>query len=409
MPQEALTASPVAEQLRRGFRWLRFVPGLETAYRQDQFRLGLPYLRASLGMGALVVAVFALLDRYVLHVVHEPLIEFVRYGVLLPVIVLGLTATFLQDGSRLYRPVVSFLAPIGMVAIVALVLSTWEHGETQPFSALMLATMFVYFLIGLPFLAGLVTNLIAAAAYLGGALTLAMPAQELTYNILMLLLAIAVGAIVAHNVEYARRTVWLESKMLDEVAQRDGLTGIYNRRRFDEHLAQVWQHCVREHRAVTLLLADIDHFKAFNDRYGHQAGDEAMKAVAAVLAQFARRPLDLVARYGGEEFAIMLYDTTQAHAAQVAEQLLQGVRELGIPHQDSSAAPILTISVGVACVLPVARRSSAGLLQLADQALYAAKDGGRNQSQLLHEEYEHMKTGYFRRHAAEAGEPKKGQ
>lgn len=409
MPQEALTASPVAEQLRRGFRWLRFVPGLETAYRQDQFRLGLPYLRASLGMGALVVAVFALLDRYVLHVVHEPLIEFVRYGVLLPVIVLGLTATFLQDGSRLYRPVVSFLAPIGMVAIVALVLSTWEHGETQPFSALMLATMFVYFLIGLPFLAGLVTNLIAAAAYLGGALTLAMPAQELTYNILMLLLAIAVGAIVAHNVEYARRTVWLESKMLDEVAQRDGLTGIYNRRRFDEHLGHVWQHGVREHRSITLLFADIDHFKAFNDRYGHQAGDEAMKAVAAVLAQFARRPLDLVARYGGEEFAIMLYDTTQAHAAQVAEQLLQGVRELGIPHQDSSAAPILTISVGVACVLPVARRSSAGLLQLADQALYAAKDGGRNQSQLLHEEYEHMKTGYFRRHAAEAGEPKKGQ
>ena len=141
----------------------------------------------------------------------------------------------------------------------------------------------------------------------------------------------------------------------------------------------------------------------------HQAGDEAMKAVAAILAEFARRPLDLVARYGGEEFAIVLYDTTQAHAALVAEQLLEEVRGLGIPHQDSSAAPVLTISVGVACVVPVARRSSAGLLQLADQALYAAKDAGRNQSQLLQEEYEHMKTGYFRRHAAAAGGPKKSQ
>ncbi|MSQ92209.1 MAG: hypothetical protein EXR87_04645, partial [Gammaproteobacteria bacterium] len=228
MPQEVLTASPMAEQLRRGFRWLRFRSGLEAVYRLDQFRLGLPYLRASLGFGALMVAVFALLDQYVLHVAHEPLIEFVRYAVLLPAIVLGLTVTFLKDGSRIYRPVVSFLAPIGMVAIVALVLSTWKHGESQPFTELILATMFVYFLIGLPFLAALVANLIAAVAYLGGALMLAMPGQELTYNILMLLLAIAVGAIVAYNVEHARRTVWLESKMLDEAAQRDGLTGIYN-------------------------------------------------------------------------------------------------------------------------------------------------------------------------------------
>ncbi|MSQ92918.1 MAG: GGDEF domain-containing protein [Gammaproteobacteria bacterium] len=200
--------------------------------------------------------------------------------------------------------------------------------------------------------------------------------------------------------------------MLDEAAQRDGLTGIYNRRRFDEHLAHVWQHGVREHRPVTLLLVDLDHFKGFNDRYGHQAGDDAMKAVAAALAQFARRPFDLVARYGGEEFAIVLHDTTQAHAVEVAEQLLEAVRGLGIPHQDSSAATVLTISVGVACVQPVARRSSAGLLQLADQALYAAKDGGRNRMHLLQEEYEHMKTGYFRRHADEAtepGAPKKSQ
>ena len=166
---------------------------------------------------------------------------------------------------------------------------------------------------------------------------------------------------------------------------------------------------MREHRPIALLFADIDHFKAYNDRYGHQAGDEAMKAVATVLTQFARRPLDLVARYGGEEFAIVLHDTTQAHAVQVAEQLLEAVHGLGIPHQDSSAAPVLTISVGVACVQPVARRSSSGLLQLADQALYAAKDAGRNRMHLLQEEYEHMKSGYFRRHAADAGEPKKGQ
>jgi diguanylate cyclase (GGDEF)-like protein len=409
MPQETLTPSPVEEQLRRGFGWLRFMPGLESSYRQDQFRQGLPYLRASLGIGALLVALFALLDRLVLHIVHEPLVELLRYAVLLPAIVLALTVTFLQDGGRLYRPVVSFLSPFGVVAIVVLVLSAWEHGQSRPFTALILATMFVYFLIGLPFLAGLVTNLIAAIAYLGGALMLAMPGQELTYNMLMLLLAIAVGATAAYNVEHARRTVWLEARLLDEVAQRDGLTGIYNRRRFDEHLGQVWQQGIREHRPITLMLADIDHFKAFNDRYGHQAGDEAMKSVAAILTQYARRPLDLVARYGGEEFAIVLYDTTQEHAIKVSELLLEEIRRLGIPHEGSGGAPVLTMSVGIGCVVPAAGRSSAGLLQLADQALYAAKDAGRNRARMLQEEYEQMKTGFFRRRATEPGGPAKIQ
>lgn len=409
MPREALTASPVAEQLRRGFRWLRFIPGLESAYHQEQYRQSLPYLRVSLGIALAVMLAVILLRRLVLHEEDSPLLDLARYAVMLPAITLALTATFLRGGNRLYRAVISVLAPLAMLAIVVVALVTWGQGDERPFTALLLATMFVYFLVELPVLAAVVTNLIAWAAYVYGAFMLSMPVDGLIYNALMLLLAIAVSAAVAYNVEHTRRTVWLESRMLDEVAQRDGLTGIYNRRRFDEHLGHVWQHGVREHRPIALLLVDIDHFKAFNDRYGHQAGDEAMKAFAAVLAQFARRPLDLVARYGGEEFAIVLHDTTQAHAAQVAEQLLEGVRGLGIPHQDSRAAPVLTISVGVACVLPVARRSSAGLLQLADQALYAAKDAGRNQSQLLQEEYEHMKTGYFRRHAAEAGGPKKSQ
>ena len=409
MPQETLTASPVAEQLRRGFRWLRFIPGLETAYRQDQFRQSLPYLRVSLGIALAVMLAVILLRRLVLHEEDSPLLDLARYAVMLPAITLALTATFLRGGNRLYRAVISVLAPLAMLAIVVVALVTWGQGDERPFTALLLATMFVYFLVGLPVLAAVVTNLIAWAAYVYGAFMLSMPVDGLIYNALMLLLAIAVSAAVAYNVEHTRRTVWLESRMLDEIAQRDGLTGIYNRRRFDEHLAHVWQHGVREHRPITLMLGDIDHFKAFNDRYGHQAGDEAMKAVAAILAEFARRPLDLVARYGGEEFAIVLYDTTQAHAAQVAEQLLEAVRGLCIPHQGSSAATVLTISVGVACVVPEARRSSAGLLQLADQALYAAKDAGRNQAHVLQEEYEHMKTGYFRRHAAAAGGPKKSQ
>lgn len=398
MSDETLRVSPMAEQLQRGFRWLRFGPDLEPAYRQAQYQESLTYLRVNLGITLAVVVVVMQLNRLVLSDEGSPLLDLARYVVLLPAIVFALTATFLRDGSRLYRPLISVLAPVAMLVFVMVVLAAWDQGEERPFAALILATMFVYFLLGLPFLAAVAANLIAWAAYLYGAFMLSMPADGLTYNAVMLLLAIVVGAVVAYNIEHARRTVWLESRLLDEVAQRDGLTGIYNRRRLDEHLANVWHQGVREHRPVTMLLADIDHFKAFNDRYGHQAGDAALKAVAGVLTKFARRPLDLAARYGGEEFAILLYDTSQDHATRVAGELMEDVRKLGIPHDGSSAAPVLTVSVGVACVVPVARRSFAGLVQLADQALYAAKDGGRNRMQLLQAEYEHMKTGYFRRH-----------
>ncbi len=166
---------------------------------------------------------------------------------------------------------------------------------------------------------------------------------------------------------------------------------------------------MRERRPLALLLADIDNFKRYNDLYGHQAGDEAMKAVAGVLARFARRPLDLAARYGGEEFAIILFDTKREHAERIGEEILEAVRQLAIKHADSGAAPVLTISIGVACVTPAARRSWTGIVQLADQALYAAKDGGRNRVVALEQEYEHMQTGYFHRTGAMERRPGAGQ
>jgi diguanylate cyclase (GGDEF)-like protein len=402
MAQETLRASPAAEQLRRGFRWLRFMPGLEAAYRTDQFRSDLKFLRVSLGIvGASLLVIFQV-EHVVMPAIGAALPNYLRIGVMVPTMALAFALTFLPRAETWYPRVMAALLPVALMAVAWVGLWAWGLGENRLFVRMIIATIATYFLFGLSFRPALVASLIAVCFYTAAAVALAMPALVLTNFLCMLLVANLMCAAGAYNMEHTRRTAWLEAQLLDEVAQRDGLTGIYNRRRFDEHLSQVWQQGVREHRPITLVLADIDHFKAYNDRYGHQAGDEAMKAVAAVLAQFARRPLDLVARYGGEEFAIVLYDTTPDHAAQVAEQLLEEVRALGIPHQDSSAAPVLTISLGVACIVPVARRSSAGILQLADQALYAAKDAGRNQARLLQEEYEHMKTGYFRRHAKAA-------
>lgn len=166
--------------------------------------------------------------------------------------------------------------------------------------------------------------------------------------------------------------------LLEELAFIDGLTGIANRRRFDEDLADEWRRCARSGKPLSLILMDIDHFKAYNDNYGHGGGDECLRRVASALEAAVRRPADTVARYGGEEFAYILPETDGAGAQAVAEALLAAVRGLAAKHEFSSAASIVTISAGVASVIPGDASSPQMLIEAADGFLYRAKEGGRN-------------------------------
>ena len=396
-------ATSLTQQLRRGFPWMRFEPALEAAWRIDQFQDGVRFLRVSIAILAGVLLVLFQVDHGVMPEITGRMPVMTRFGIMVPMLAVAFALTFVRRAEVWYPRTVSVLAPIALVAIAWLGLWAWGQGEGRLFPRLILGMIAVYFVLGLPFRAAFVGNTIAIVAYVGLAPAVAMPAPQLIHYSCLLLVSSTICAMGAYRLEYARRVAWLEGQLLAEAALLDGLTGIHNRRWLDEHLQRVWQQCVREHKPIALLFGDIDHFKSYNDRYGHQAGDEALKAVAAVLARHARRPLDIAARFGGEEFAVVLYDTTREHALRIGEEMLEEVRQLGIAHDASGAAPVLTISLGIACVVPDARRSSAGLLQLADQALYAAKDGGRNQLRLLEDEYEHMKTGYFHRNVFGGG------
>ena len=170
------------------------------------------------------------------------------------------------------------------------------------------------------------------------------------------------------------------NRELTRLSTADGLTGIANRRRFDETLLKEWRRCAREERPLSLLLIDVDFFKPFNDNYGHQVGDECLKAVARTLAQTLHRPSDLAARYGGEEFGVILPGTDEQGALAVAESLREAVQQLGITHRFSEVAQVVTISIGLACMTPQ-RGNESGFIRLlkeADEALYQAKTGGRN-------------------------------
>lgn len=182
--------------------------------------------------------------------------------------------------------------------------------------------------------------------------------------------------------------VWLRRQILSRQAfqdmllvqaRTDGLTSLANRRAFDRTLGKEWLRCAREATPLGLLLIDIDHFKAYNDTYGHQAGDTALQAVATAVGRFARRPGDLAARYGGEELALILPETGPEALARIGEEVCQAVRTLQIPHAESYTTAVLTVSVGGASRVPVPGTDDARqLLAQADEALYDAKAGGRD-------------------------------
>ncbi len=179
------------------------------------------------------------------------------------------------------------------------------------------------------------------------------------------------------------------TRLLDAAYQRlqyisflDGLTEIANRRRFDEFIDLEWRRALRSSTPMSLIMIDIDFFKAYNDSYGHQSGDDCLKRVANALNTALNRPGDLAARYGGEEFAVVLAGTHPAGAAAVAEALRSRVEGLDIPHAGSRVSDRVTISLGVASMVPVRESSPADLISKADRALYEAKRGGRNRVQV---------------------------
>jgi len=173
---------------------------------------------------------------------------------------------------------------------------------------------------------------------------------------------------------------------LQKLSCLDGLTGIANRRRFDEFLQMECLRSARENTAMSLILIDIDYFKLYNDNYGHLAGDKCLQTVAEALSEVIQRPADLVARYGGEEFGVILPSTDIEGAVQIAKSLEEKIASLELPHEHSKIGDRITLSMGVTSRVACEGTKPAELIQLADQALYEAKASGRNRYRVAEEE-----------------------
>ena len=179
----------------------------------------------------------------------------------------------------------------------------------------------------------------------------------------------------------SRKKLRAMNEKLLALSYRDGLTGIHNRRSFDELILKEFQQAQRDQTEISLIMCDIDHFKAYNDTYGHQLGDDTLITAARTIENSLLRPSDLAARYGGEEFVILLPQTGASGARIVAENTRSAVANLAIPHSSSPPHQYLTISLGTSTIRPTNKHSIENLIQMADQALYSAKEMGRNNVQ----------------------------
>ncbi len=386
---------PHVRQLKSGFHGLKFDPELEREFRRSRLDEILGHLRVNLCLAITIAIAFSALEALVLGRDLDRIPSEIRILAIMPLLLIVLAASFSPRRDLVYAPAaIAAMLMYGLSQVVIQLVAS-AGGIEFLFPCMILTTIFIYLMAGLTFYQALATNMVVLFAYLAAGTALQSSGPEFSYDALALVTANLFGASVVYMHERTSRTRFLEAKLLGEMVARDGLTGIQNRRMFDQHIKRVWQQAVREEERVAVLLVDIDCFKNYNDRYGHQAGDECLRAVATSLSQSARRPLDFAARYGGEEFAVVLYEASREYVAEVLTRIQRSIAELNIPHEASTAATRLTVSIGAAFIMPTVTRTPEGLIQLADEALYSAKEQGRNRVVVMEAEYQNLRTGRF--------------
>ena len=323
--------SPYASELRRDFPDLRFSPELEKEFQTFH----LERVRSRVRFFQLAICALAIAGAVHLIFMDGLSLNEVVYGwlgVVVPTCLFLVWASWSNYYEKIYLPVARVAVPVFAIASAIGVANRPLAGHPDPLYFLTTYSIALFFLGGQLFREALLAT---GAMIIAHGATLAYvgePSASIVYHVVVLTITGAVGAFVYRGVERQLRISFLERCLMGEMVARDGLTGLKNRGAFDDYFPRMWQQALRDRRLLALLLIDVDHFKAYNDRYGHQAGDQALRCVAQVVQGFARRPLDIAARYGGEEFVLGLFDLSADSVRDMADQLRKSIHALSITH-----------------------------------------------------------------------------
>lgn len=385
--------SPYADQLNHGFARLRFNGLLEKEFREFYIAQNLQRGRLAMLTALMPLCALALIGL----IVEESRHHLTPWRVaMFPLLAGGAAALYLPLAKRHYPTIAAVSVLIGGASLTYFSHAEALAGGPSLLAGQVLALLFACLFLGLLF--NIATALAAALLvwhFTVGAV-LGTPADELWYSGAALGTGAAAALITTYKLEHVLRTNFLEARLLNSLAERDGLTGLYNRRIFDDYAKRVWRQSRREGQPLAIVMVDIDDFKVYNDLYGHQAGDDTLRKVAETIARCAKRPFDFTARYGGEEFVLLLYGPPSDYARSLPEQIRRDVLALEIPHEGSCVGDVVSVSVGVAVAEPGSHRSLAGTLQIADEALYQAKQEGRNRVVMKTADDSEVQTGNFR-------------
>lgn len=380
----------VDQTLEGGFRWLRFPAMLERAFVEAHadertFKLILAGLNSMLVFGGILLADFLMMPGQLAWAVT------LRVGVYAPFILFALVILHRLSYPELNEWMVVLVGAVASAIVAVLALS----GATAvSFTKVVeLIIVVVYVAVFARFWPMALLSVVVLVFHSGVMYLAPDMISGLRLGSTLLLITTISFALYGCYVrerndrhaflldlrEQAMRASLNEANLrLAEMVRTDALTGVANRRAFDDFLVLNQDELATSSRKLALLLVDVDHFKAFNDRYGHHEGDRCLCAVAATIDGCLRRPVDMVARWGGEEFAVVLGDADEQMAEQVARRVCQAIQALAIPHDDSSCAPVVTVSIGVAVQHAGLSGGNHVLIQAADEALYQAKTVGRN-------------------------------
>ena len=288
--------SPYLRQHQQGFRALSFDDELEQAFKRYHANVFLRRMRWSLLVATLMALLFVLLDAINLPDPLRGRILALRLGVIQPMLLLAWLATYrpgLRDHLQLIGGIVALLSGLAVAGIIGL---ARYHHFALPYEGIILVTVFFYFLTGLRFTTAVLCGWLTFFAYLAVELSLGLAGELLLSNALFLALANIIGSVGCYSLEYATRQNFLANGLLQDLAEKDFLTGLLNRRAFSERAERSWRQAQRDKQALGVVMMDVDFFKRYNDHYGHAAGDDALRQVARVIGEYARRPLDCAAR-----------------------------------------------------------------------------------------------------------------
>lgn len=365
-------------QLKQGFGQLRFTKTLEHEFRIFFARHNVVRQRGAIIVGVVLLLALLPLDIHYLKGQALEYYLFSRIWITIPLLLVALALTFRLNLQRYFSDVSQVILAVIGVTTSAVVVYCNRLGQPLPYEGIMLIVMVAFFLGGLYFRQALACAIVIAVSYVAFSEALLERGAINYHNYFFLFATLLVGAVSAYTLEYQIRIAFLQRGALRNLAKTDPLTGLYNRGAISQKLNHLVYYAFREKKPITLLLIDVDHFKNFNDFYGHIQGDQCLQQVASALSSCCKRPLDFAGRYGGEEFVVMWFDAQPTEVEAFAQRVKDAIEQMDIRHDASGTHSHVTVSGGMVTGVPQSQVQADKILHQADQCLYRAKESGRN-------------------------------